>query len=224
MTPETAQVGFRSAYYRFAAHDWRTELTTDFGRLRRFTSGFAYRALTMFDGLSPKERDDLAAGLLHRGHPEAASQLGLQLTSGQAAFLQAREADVRERLEDEATVPPASRLKRSHLAKILKSKMKSLGDLEPMGSSTWRYRTNLGQLVVLTYLDVGGRIWDLSYHHDVLLGEVRIHRFASFLAWLGVGASKWTLQSEEEAAQATDLLQELCSHFVAALPEFQAEM
>jgi len=224
MDIETVQSAFRSAYYRFAARDWKTELTTDFGRLRRFRSGFADRALAMLDGLSPEDQENLAAALLHRGHPETVTELGIQLTSRQGELLQAREQGVRERPAEHDMAPPAKRLRQAQLAKMLKSKMTGLGDLEPMGSrSTWRYRSTQGSCVVLTYVDVGGRIWDLSYHHDVLLGEVRVHRFISFLAWLGVGASKWTLQSEDEAVEAADLLQELCFQFVTAVPAFEAQ-
>lgn len=222
MDPEVTQAAFRIAYYRFAVRDWQAELATGFLRLKRFRSGFAQRALAMFEGLSPEEQSDLAAALLRKAHPEAAIELSTHLTDRQAVLLQAREEGILRGSSEEDAAESDVTLRRSQLAKMLKSKMRSLGALEPMGSrSTWRYRSNQGPFVVLTYVDVGGRIWDLSYHHDVLVGDVRLHRFISFLAWLGVGASKWTLRSEEEAAEAVDLLQELCSHFMVALRDFE---
>lgn len=213
------QSAFRAGYYRFSASEWDAELASNFSRLRRFRSGFADRALEMFSGLNPEEQHDLAAGFLSRGHPEASSQLGVGLTARQTALLHRREADHRVPTEaPELTAGP--RLRSAQLAKIVKEKLRGLGAAEEVGSrSLWRYRTPCGQFTILTHLDVGGRIWNLSYHHDVLLGQVRLQRFISFLSWLGVGASKWTLQSEDEAVEAVDLLHDLCLHLLAAAPE-----
>jgi hypothetical protein len=36
--------------------------------------------------------------------------------------------------------------------------------------------------------------------------------------WLGVGASKWTLRTREDAVQSAELLAELCSHLLSSLP------
>jgi hypothetical protein len=109
-------------------------------------------------------------------------------------------------------------VRKAQLLKEAKSRLKSLGDMEPMDSRlTWRYRAKHEGFTILTYVDLGGRFWDLSYHHDVLFGEARICRFVSFLSWLGIGAAKWTLHTREEGVQALELLSELSAHFLGSL-------
>lgn len=208
---------FAIALYRFGVQQWEHEFSTDFGQLRRLRSAFAERVVSVFPSLEPTSRTALATALLYRGHPGAIAPLALELSPAQQALLEEWDAQPFNSAETPST--DTKPLRRSDLSKELRTKLTFLGEIESMdGRATWRHRFKHGRFSVLTYVDVGGRVWDLSYHHDVLLDERPIRRFISFLAWLGIGPTKWTLRSATDGAQAAELLAELGLLFVSALP------
>ncbi len=217
---ETLQAEFAVAYYRFAVQEWEAELAHDCSRLRRFRSPFSSSVVSRLAVAEPSARSDLVAVWLQRGHPLATKILGIELTPRQAELSGHRtEWPVLNAADDPATAPLSPPVSKRAVAKEARAKLAFLGHVEPMGSRlTWRYRTPHGPFSILTYVDVGGRMWDLSYQQDIVLGDMRIERFVSFLAWLGVGASKWVLYTQDDVTQAVDLLGELASHFLESLP------
>jgi hypothetical protein len=215
---QAVQVDFNIRYFRFAAREWHDELECNLQRLRRFKSIFSERAVAVFDPLAAPARRELAGALLHRGHPRAVADLREGLALPQEQLLEKWDAALLNS-DDSPADSVGSTLRRAELAKDVRSRLAFLGEPERMdGGTTWRYRTSHAPYTLLTYVDCGGRSWDLSYHHVLFLGEHRLHRLISFLAWLGIGASKWSLRTAEDGEEAAMLLADLCSRFLSSLP------
>lgn len=219
------ELEFALAYYRFGLDEWKVELASDLSRLRRIRGSFADRALSVFGELDAEARRSLATGLVHRGHRLAVERLGLELGPGEAEALRLwDEGLLAENGVAGSALPVPSRLRKAQLAKNIRSRLAPFGEVEEMGSTlSWRHRAQHGRFTVLTYVDLAGRVWDLAYHHNVLLGETRIHRFASLFTWLGIGPTKWSLGSQEDGIRAAEVLEELCQHFFASLTQLLPE-
>jgi hypothetical protein len=219
------ELEFALAYCRFGGEEWKTELSNDLSRLRRLQGSFADRTVSTFNGLNAEMRESLSMGLLHRGHRRAVETLGLTLGAREVEALRLwDEGLVGEGSFAASALPPPSRLSKASLAKEIRSRLAAFGEIEEMGSKlTWRHTIQNGRYTILTYVDLAGRVWDLSYHHAVMLGDVRIHRSASFLTWLGIGPTKWNLASSEDGRRAATLLAELCQHFFSSLPRLLPE-
>lgn len=222
MSPSVPEIteSFEEAYYRLGVEEWERELTSDLARLRRVGGTMGRWVSAVFDGLEPGARQDLANFLLHRGHHSAVRRLGVKLRPVEAEMLDRWEQGL---VADDgpASAPLTDgRINRAQIAKEIRRRLDHLGPAEEMGSALeWRHAAQHGDFTIRTYVDLGGRIWNLAYHHSIHLGDARIYRSASFLGWLGVGQTKWLLQSQQEGLEAAQLLSEFCQRFFESLPK-----
>ncbi len=215
---------FELAYYRFGVEEWQRELASDLARLRRLGGSMGRWVSIVFDGMHAGARQDLANGLLRRGHPSAIRRLAVEPRSAEAEMLDRWDLGLSAD-DGPATAPlTAARINRAQIAKAIREALGFLGPAEDMGSALeWRHTTKHRDFTIRTYVDLGGRVWHLAYHHSIHLGDARIYRSASFLGWLGIGQTKWKLESQQEGLQAAQLLSELCQRFLGSLPQLLPE-
>jgi hypothetical protein len=221
--PEIVE-SFEVAYYRFGREEWQRELASDLAGLRRLGGTYGRWVSAVFDGIEAGAREDLANGLLHRGHPSAVRRLGVELRPAEAEMLDRWDQGLLADSGPAKAPLTRARINRARIAKEIRRALDGLGPAEEMDSAlVWRHTTEHGDFTVRTYVDLGGRVWHLGYHHSLHLGDVRIWRSASFLGWLGIGQTKWLLESQQEGLQAAQLLSEFCQRFFESLPKLLSE-
>ncbi|AEG94775.1 Hypothetical protein Rta_36610 [Ramlibacter tataouinensis TTB310] len=164
---------------------------------------------------------ELASAMLLRFHPAAAARAGLALTPAQLELFEAanlRRMHLASRLPD----PKGSGVRlpglRSQVREVLDPLLGKPLDID--GQQTWRYRTPVAGVVLVTLVDLSGRSRQLEYEHWVEAAQGGLlRRGVSLASWLGVSsATQWDLLMPEHVSDAVDQMHAQCRHFMQALP------
>jgi len=214
-------------FFEWSRQEWDREIATDLRMLRKVRGPSAFRSQDLLESL-PRERwVEVARALTKRFHPDAVKLLGQGLDDEERALLERCDAYRRNpsRREEANRPTDADAVTKRRLAAIVKDALSSLGVPESLGGVTeWRYTFEHNGWVIHTYLDVGGRFNDVSYSHDIAVGdEPPFLRQVSLLSWLGLsGATKWKVLNEADGAFAGQAIAELTRHFLDAVPTLAA--
>ena len=103
-----------------------------------------------------------------------------------------------------------------------------LGEPFSRRGNEWGYRTEVGDWMVETWIDIGG--WEqLRYNHTIRAANSECASLGLLLAtdfqkWLGMGQTAWNFLTEEDTPMAAKTLALLCSHFMEAIPDLLSEL
>jgi len=223
----SAKDEFLVRLFEWSLREWDREIAADLPMLRKVRGASAFRSQEFLESL-PRERwAEVARALTKRFHPDAAKLLGQGLDDEERALLVRCDAYRRNpsRGEEANRRANADAVTKKRLAAIVKDALSSLGVPESLGGVTeWRYTFKHKGWVIHTYLDVGGRFNDVSYGHDIAVGdEPPLLRQVSLLSWLGLsGATKWKVLNEADGTFAAQSIAELTRHFLDAVPTLAA--
>jgi hypothetical protein len=219
----SAKDEFLVRFFEWSLREWDREIAEDLRLLRKVRGPSAFRNQELLESLPRDRWPEVARALTKRFHPDAVRLLGQGLDAEEKALLERCDAHRRNPSTREQANPPtnARPVTKKRLAAIVKRGLTSLGTAESLGGATeWRYTSKHEQWVIHTYLDVGGRFNDVSYSHDVAVGdEPPFLRLVSLLSWLGLSSStRWKVLTETDGMFAADAIAELTRHFLDAAP------
>lgn len=230
---------FLLRYYRWALGDSRREFSEGFPLVNQISSTNAFDFLEFVESLAPSQREPFSRGLVKRFHPRACEILGESLSSSEEASLarylhpgarlggrlgvavlgQREKQLLKEELAGKVNFQIDRKRLRTEIIKCLSPVLG--GKYEPWGEwQVWKYTNVFDGWKLSTYVDVGGHIHQLCYHH--VLGapnNCEVHPKISLLGWLGIaGNTHWESLTERETSRAAASLAQICAHFLAALP------
>lgn len=92
------------------------------------------------------------------------------------------------------------------------------------GPQTWRHRTPVGDVVLVTLVDLSGASRQLEYEHQVETQDGRpLGRGISLQSWLGFSSmTQWDLLQPDHVEDAVHQMLGLCRHFLQVLPRLAA--
>jgi hypothetical protein len=86
------------------------------------------------------------------------------------------------------------------------------------GPHEWFFEARLSNWTLYTLIDLGGKS-QLRYEHRVgIRDNLYIADHIDLQAWMGLGHTKWDQIEAGEITEAARNLEEICAHFVTALP------
>lgn len=94
---------------------------------------------------------------------------------------------------------------------------------EAVGTSVVRYRSEIGNFVIYTYFDWGGRAAALNYAHRIVFpgSDYPAHYAISICSWLGLSSqTAWSSITKEELPVVGEALARVCKHFLRGAEEF----
>jgi hypothetical protein len=236
------QKAFTLQFYRWALKDAQREYSEGFPLLRRIKSTTTADYLEFVGKLSPSEKRILRIGMVKRAHAEGAFLAGDKLTESEDELIERhlnrnRQFDhllgpvsVLSRSEEKRVRELASgsqkyQIDRQKLRAVLKKELApTVGEsIETFGSNLeWRYATSVGRWTVHTWVDTGGRLTQLSYHHVVSLRpNVYLVERTSILSWLGIPGIYWNLMTNDGIPHAAESVALLSSHFIKAISKLE---
>ncbi len=225
---------FAVRYYHWALDDARREIRENFPLLRAVKSGLVMRAIAYFESLGHDERLRAALALVKRSHRRAVELTGDSWGADEEAvdrdyqsaarIPRPTEDSYRRALLDE---PGKLKIARGRLMSAVKAELASvLGEGEPFSTRhEWRYDTSLGPWTLVTLIDVGGSVHQLSYSHALHASVSRpLREGVSLCGWLGIGGghTTWNRLTPADTAAAARSLARVCAHFVQAAPALVA--
>jgi hypothetical protein len=236
------QKEFTLKFYRWALKDAQREYSEEFPLLRRIKSTVILDYVDFVSKLSPDEKRILRVGMVKRVHAEGALLAGDKLTEREDELI---ERYLKRNIEHDRLLGPVRvaseaaakrweklssgskeyQIDRQKLRAALKKGLSpTLGErIETFGSNLeWAYPTPVGRWTVYTWVDTGGRLAQLSYHHTVSLApHVYLVERTSILSWLGIPGTYWDLMTNADIPHAVESVALLSSHFIKAMSKIE---
>ncbi len=233
----SAKLKFGERLYQWALEEWRREISKDFILLREMERKKVDGIHETLEMLKTFEKDQqwimaraLVRGTLHYDsktieYTERDKQL-FEQSLEMRQRIRNEEASLRYQVEESQ-----QKLKRSKLKKYVFESLKPvLGEKNKGWSSPseFVYITPIGQFQVMTWVDMGGRYHQLSYHHTIVghnaivdgrVTKAPLGGALSLLSWLGIGQTMWSGLSDEDVEPVAKLLAKIISHFMNAVPK-----
>jgi hypothetical protein len=224
---------FEERFYHWALQDWRCEIRKDFPRLRSMNDSQSDIALKIFQSLKKEEQWLMAKALVKWRRQSLLRQWNEEFTERDKHFVQLfLHLSEKERWREASRIQPGEFMLKADQKKLKRKKLRQciirvlssvLGDdYEDWGNwEEWRYRTDVGPWMIMTYIDVGGQFHQLCYHHSIIVSEhVRLIEFVSFLSWLGIsGQTMWQDLHDTDAEPTAKILARIIKHFMDAVPK-----
>lgn len=211
----------RARFYRWSLRDWEREIDAGYPWLGTQRSQIEVELREYMSGLPREQALSFGISLARRAHRFVLAHMGENLDGDAANLARHRAltdaAMLRPYRERPKGIPPRE------MAKALKT---HFGDRfgEPDPSSRkgleWRYLKRHGEWTIRTAFDGGGRPRHLLYEHSIVHADGRkaLER-VSLLSWLGIsGQTGWDIEGASDLPRLCGLLDEICGHFLAAVP------
>lgn len=229
MTFKEAHVEFSARYYLWALGEFRIEIESGFPLLKRLDTQASKTCVRLMRQLSPSDQRLFADALVKRFHLQGVAAFGHNLSSGEMSVIQDYINSLLTTSTEEGTLlsgatagDQGSKLNRKVFANILKNCLSPLlgNTFEKRGDGEWRYVWRVGDFKVHTYIDIGGRFHQLSYHHNIVFsGFDMLVDHASVHSWFGLSSqTHWRVDDSKVEATA-HLLTELCDRFLRVAPK-----
>lgn len=213
---------FVVAFYQWAREDFRREITEGFPFLSRIRQRYLLlRQLPAIKSLSPEDQLFLASALVKRFHFAAARAAGDIVSAEEERLYSWYMSAIRKIRPEEFKVDQPGNINRRQFATLIKEELKPIlgDDVEPFGRNVWRYWTPVGDLMMLTYVDIGGQHQQLTYSQALTSRATPYAPLGmSILSWLGISSqTMWDLLTDSDCPEAARVLGRLCSHFIEAV-------
>jgi len=236
------QKAFTLEFYRWALKDAQREYSEGFPLLRRIKSTTMTEYLEFVDKLSTSEKRNLRIGMVKATHVEGAFLAGNKLTESEDKLIKRHQEQNRrfdrllgpisvlsrseeKRMKELPSGSKKYQIDRQELRAVLKKELSPiLGEhIETFGSNLeWQYSKPVGSWTVSTWVDTGGRLAQLSYHHVVSLRpHVYLVDYTSILSWLGIPGTYWNLLTKADIPHAAKSVALLTSHFIKAISKLE---
>jgi hypothetical protein len=217
-------------YYQWALGDMEREIREDFPLLRPIKGSLAMRFVAFMERLPAGDRDAHGVTLVKRFHQQARQALGHSWDAADEARVTRYRQSVHVETPAEAPYmrnllanPRSLKVDRDALLKAAAANLAgSLGDTGRPSLSkrdSW-FETPLGDWRLITEIDVGGTVHQLSYLQRLQRpnGPFALD-FVSVLAWLGIGGQTyWDRVTDADIPKAAASLARACEHFARAAP------
>lgn len=209
---------FLNAYYFWSLEDARRECSEGFPLVSRVRSRMTLRFLYYSQALGSERTETLMRALVLRFHPQAAEVAGHRLDPDSTSLIEEMRLALRSPCPDEPPDPPStSGPGRRRLSAAIDERLGLVpgGARHPLGASQWFYERSFGGLRLRTFIDVGGRTHQLTYHQRIdAPGLPEVGGWISLFSWLGIaGQTDWDLLGSEDAASAAESIRDFCGHF-----------
>jgi len=225
------------AYYHWAQADFEREIREGFPFLRRIKEQhLVFRVLPLLESLPAEKLYPLARVLVKRFHLTALELLGEEMTREDTKLIEwylatisrwsADEIRLQEDMQDN---PERFRLDRNRFAALLKEHLIPIlgNNLSDKTRRYWRYETQVKDVAVSTYVDIGGHYHQLVYGHQLPIwshAEYRIPH-THILHWLGLyGQTQWDILNNKDIEETAKMVGLLCSHFLEGLSGIVGEV
>lgn len=234
MTYNEALEEFAFRYYLWARDEARLEVEHGYPWLKRMDDEDCRKHLRRMAQLPIEEQQAFTALFVRSRHdPRAVERAGdVPLSSEDIArrnryydslafeFDPVQQAFLRRQLHGD----PTTKLDRRRFRKIVKECLAPIFGKEDRGGGGgwWFYTTSVEGLRVITDVDTGGTVHQLSYSHGILFSEREpLREGISVLQWLGLigGSTCWSQIEDSKAEETAHFLAELCDHFLKAAPK-----
>jgi hypothetical protein len=211
-------------YYRWALADSQREVEQGLPMVRLVRSVGALTFIEMMRARSKEEQFLIARLLVKWAHKAIAEPLD-PLTPDEArnaeAWVQERGNHIARdgyRMANQLAAGQPAEVDRRRFASEVKANLANVcGPHEDLGQGVWQHEQSVGDLLVQTRIDVGGRQHQLTYGHTLKISGNVWMEHVSLLSWLGIaGQTHWVLRSESDAAVAAASLRAACAHFLLA--------
>ena len=234
---------FMMRFYQWARVDANREHSQDFPYLGRIKSSSALRFMEYFGALSEQQKPIAMRAMVKRFHQKGATLSGDAIAPDEQTIIEGYLSWKQVRIPgtSKAAWDPCSKAERqlreleragSLEFKVNRGKLRGIlvESLSPiigerdqswMAGDTWRHCLRIGDWLVLTCFDTGGRNRQLAYDHTICVREhVYLLERTSILSWLGISSqTEWDLVTNSELQDVADTLIHLCRHFLLALPD-----
>ena len=229
-----AKLKFEERFYCWSAKDWDRELNSNFNFLRAIKYGInARRVIRVLDLLEPSQLLRLTKVLAKRSVPEdVLERCSESLTEHEKQLIENFiELIQKESWREAAQIPPGgfqnekgqSQFRKNVLKKAVVSELSHvLGDeYDNCEGGDIIYNTPIGSWKLVTFIDFGGRAYNLCYFHNIVnhQGDTLIEN-VSILRWLGIcGETKWHDLKNEFCQEVAETLATIIGHFLKAAKE-----
>ena len=230
-----AQAEFDERFYWWVLQDWARGIEENFPLLHSVNATLILKIMEDFED---DKRWALAKALVKRGKSEELLKscndiltkqdkeyerfyvdMVTKSVSGEAYWDEERSRKAKEALLG----PRHNRLNRWKFRKyIVQALIPILGeDYEDWGGGEWRYRTQIGPWLVMTYIDTGGQGHQLCYEHDIIASEhVYLAENINLLRWFGIASqTDWQYLLASDAEPTAKGLAMIVAHFMNAVPK-----
>jgi len=207
-------------YYEWSCREWMTERATECARLRGTHTRAAAQCLDSLGRLKPEVVGIAIRALTKRAHLDALPLVGQSLEPSERRVLGELDT-LRQLWANKQPIEKRTAAVPTHdVAAIVHERLDSLGAAGPAESKDeWTFTSDLREVTVVTYVELGGSQRELSYWQYLLAGSKRLLPYSiSLLAWLGISSTRWRIRSEAEAVAAVDQVAGLAKYFIDHAP------
>lgn len=232
MDLEACKREIRQNFYHWALRDARREAVEDFRLVRQVRNASVLIFLDMMARLPKGQRVGIAELLVKRIHHQAAEAAAEGLTPDETRLIEDWVQERGDRIAREGFLKGQElshgkpfKADRRRLATLVKELLTPFcGPSNSWsGKNDWRYQKPFGVWSLETFVDVGGRVHQLSYGHSLTLNQGVVLEHVSLLSWLGIsGQTHWNLVTEADERAAADSLESICRHFTEVAPTLVA--